>query len=844
MSTTITGLPNASTPLSGAERVPMDQAGGTVDATTQDIANLAPGTNLTYSAATRTLSSSTGNNAVFPLATTTDPGLLSAADKAAIGTTAAALAAHVAAADPHPNYLTSAEGSAAYAPLASAHDSVTLAASVADVLGLTGQQLGGVNPGAGDDRILFWDHSAGRLRFLALGANLVITDTTLDGAGGGGGGGGYPLFTAPTGFNVTGSGTSSITLAFATGYALPTSASQANWDAAYSERLRWDGGATGLNASTARNSLQLGTAATAATTDFATAGQGALATTAIQPSDSRLTDAREWSAATVSQADAEAGIDTNRRAWTVQRVWQAIAAWWTASAAKAKLDGIAPLATANATDAQLRDRSTHTGTQPSTTITGLGTAATAATTDFATAAQGALASTSIQPGDSRLTDAREWLAPTVTQADAEAGIATDRRAWTVQRVWQAVAAWWAQSAAATKLATIANGATANATDAQLRDRSTHTGTQSISTITGLGGAASLSVGTTAGTVAAGDDSRITGALSAAAAATTYQPLDSDLTAIAALTTTVFGRSLLTTADASAARLAIGAGTVTSVGLSLPALFSVSNSPVTGSGTLTGALAAQPANRVLAGPTSGADAAPTMRALVTADLPTTGITPGSYTNVNCTVDATGRITAISNGTGGGGGSSTPNAYVVGNYICPYPGTIGTGAASVAGSATLVPFIPLVSCTVSDLFARVVGAVASSLIHLMIYESTGNSPWPTNCVGATAATLSGATSTAIEGSVTPFNLTANRVYWMVANANAAGITMISATVSSGYTMSIVGASTAATVFTSGTAANIGYSTTITFGTTPSLASASFALNTSARSTIVGFKVSAVL
>jgi|694.fasta_scaffold07757_14 hypothetical protein len=85
----------------------------------------------------------------------------------------------------------------------------------------------------------------------------------------------------------------------------------------------------------------------------------------------------------------------------------------------------------------------------------LGTAAAAAIGDFATAAQGTLAASAIQPGalatalasyalltDPRLTDSREWSASTVTQAEAEAGTATTRRAWTAERVRQAVAAWW------------------------------------------------------------------------------------------------------------------------------------------------------------------------------------------------------------------------------------------------------------------------------------------------------------------------------------------------------------------------------------------------------------------
>lgn len=97
---------------------------------------------------------------------------------------------------------------------------------------------------------------------------------------------------------------------------------------------------------------------------------------AVATADARLSDSREWSAATVTQADAEAGVATTRVAWTVQRVWQAIAAWWAASAAKTKLDGVQAGATANQTDDYLLSRANHTGTQAHTTITGLGTLAT------------------------------------------------------------------------------------------------------------------------------------------------------------------------------------------------------------------------------------------------------------------------------------------------------------------------------------------------------------------------------------------------------------------------------------------------------------------------------------
>lgn len=65
---------------------------------------------------------------------------------------------------------------------------------------------------------------------------------------------------------------------------------------------------------------------------------------------------------------------------------------------------------------------------------------------------------------------------------------------------------------------------------------------------------------------------------------------------------------------------IAGGTVTSVGLSLPAsILSVTGSPVTGSGTLAATLAIQNANTVFAGGTSGGAATPSFRGLVPADF---------------------------------------------------------------------------------------------------------------------------------------------------------------------------------------------------------------------------------
>lgn len=138
----------------------------------------------------------------------------------------------------------------------------------------------------------------------------------------------------------------------------------------------------------------------------------------------------------------------------------------------------------------------------------------------------------------------------------------------------------------------------------------------------------------------------------------------------------------------------GTGSVTSVGLSLPAIFTVTNSPVTSSGTLTGTLASQSANIVFAGPSTGPAAAPTFRSLVAADIPTlnqnttgsaaTLTTPRAIygNNFNGSADLTQIIASTYGGTGNGFTKFTGPATTEKTFTLPNSSaTILTSAAAV-------------------------------------------------------------------------------------------------------------------------------------------------------------------
>ena len=132
-------------------------------------------------------------------------------------------------------------------------------------------------------------------------------------------------------------------------------------------------------------------------------------------------------------------------------------------------------------------------------------------------------------------------------------------------------------------------------------------------------------------------------------------------------------------------LPYGTGSVTSVGLALPAsVFNVTGSPVTTTGTLTGTLATQPINTLFAGPASGSAGTPTFRALTSSDLPsltgsavtslsfgTTGLTPSTASQGVITVAGT-----LAVGNGGTGLNTLATGYI------PYGN--GTGALSSISS----------------------------------------------------------------------------------------------------------------------------------------------------------------
>lgn len=119
------------------------------------------------------------------------------------------------------------------------------------------------------------------------------------------------------------------------------------------------------------------------------------------------------------------------------------------------------------------------------------------------------------------------------------------------------------------------------------------------------------------------------------------------------------------------------GAVTSVGLSLPGIFTVTGSPVTSSGTLTGTLATQSANTVWAGPVSGSAAAPTFRALAGPDLNAFNA-PGESYNLGLTASVAANALTIALKQSDGATNASASAPV---YFTVRSSTTSAGSYSI-------------------------------------------------------------------------------------------------------------------------------------------------------------------
>ena len=129
----------------------------------------------------------------------------------------------------------------------------------------------------------------------------------------------------------------------------------------------------------------------------------------------------------------------------------------------------------------------------------------------------------------------------------------------------------------------------------------------------------------------------------------------------------------------------GSGTVTSVALSLPNIFTISGSPVTTTGTLAASLANQAANQIFAGPASGGSSTPGFRALVAADIPDISSVYATKAYADGLVvgllDDRGNFDASSNTFPAAGGSGSGGAVLKGDlWTISVAGTLGGTAVT--------------------------------------------------------------------------------------------------------------------------------------------------------------------
>lgn len=159
------------------------------------------------------------------------------------------------------------------------------------------------------------------------------------------------------------------------------------------------------------------------------------------------------------------------------------------AADKNKLDGIAAGATVNSTDGELRDRSTHTGSQLAITISDLVEAVqdiVAASlvqgTNMTVSYNDSTGEITLSAIDSTVTNTTNL---TFSTTSTTVTVLSDTGTDAILPAATTSTAGVMSAADKAKLNDIAAGATANAGDSYLLDRANHTGSQAIASVTGL-----------------------------------------------------------------------------------------------------------------------------------------------------------------------------------------------------------------------------------------------------------------------------------------------------------------------------------------------------------------------
>ena len=261
----------------------------------------------------------------------------------------------------------------------------------------------------------------------------------------------------------------------------------------------------------------------------------------------------------------------------------------------------------------------------------------------------------------------------------------------------------------------------------------------------------------------------------------------------------------------------GTGTVTSVGLALPSEFSVSGSPVTATGTLTGTWANAAANSIFAGP-DGVSGAPAFRALVDADLPVVSVSNGGTAVSSASGTALDNITGFS-GTGilrrTGAGTYTQGATVSvaegGTNVTSASGTAldnitgfsGTGLMRRMGAGTYT-----FGTTVSNAEMAANSVDTTQLVDASVTTAKLATPAAS---GASMVLLGSATLSGGYVSLTGYMSSTYDTYRVIGNGfYSSGGSVIACQFGTGGTYSSAGNyfDTAITNYSDGTSANVGH------------------------------------